>query len=227
MKLASILIMIFALVVAIPAMAEDVKVPYETGSIGSRVDCDVAGCDYFGEDFSPSLELDATGGPIVFGPIASGGGTITNVVLALNITQTWVGDLNAHLYYDADSDGTYDYGPVIALGRPALDGYAWDGCCGCSGNIDGVYTFGDDGDAALGEVDCPSDIPAGCFMPAVESPMGFAATFGGLAGGGDFYLEFGDGAGGDISYVHGWGVYVCVDATATDGSTFSSIKSLY
>ncbi len=225
MKLATILVMIFALVIAIPAMADDVKIPNASGTSGARVDCDVAGCDYYGED--TNTEFDATGGPLVFGPIATGGGTITNVVLSLNITQTWVGDLNAHLYYDADGDGTYDAGPVLALARPNLDGYAWDGCCGCSGDISGIYTFGDDGAAPLGDPDCPSAIDPGCYMAAPESPMGFAATFSGLAGGGDFYLEMGDGAGGDITYLHGWGVYVCVDATATESSAFSSIKSLY
>ena len=54
----------------------------------------------------------------------------------LDIQQTWVGELVAYLYYNADGDGTFDHGPVAILCRPNLDGCPWpDDCCGCSGEV--------------------------------------------------------------------------------------------
>ncbi len=224
MKLVSMLVLIFALVITVPALAVEEKIPNDNGRPGLRVDCNVDGCDYYGMDVDQ--EFDATGGPLTFGPVATAGGAIVSVVLSVEIYQTWVGDLNLHLYYDEDGDGIYDAGPVQALCRPALDGCPWDDCCGCSGNLAGVYTFGDDGAAALGEVDCPGDFTPGCFMPAIES-LSFADVFTGMLGGGDFYIEIGDGAGGDATTLANWGVYICSDATATEEATWSSVKSVF
>ena len=221
-----LLIALCIVALAIPACANELKVPNNTDTATARVDCNVDGCDYF--EMTVGETFDATGGPLTYGPLATTGGcAITNVVLAVNIDQTWCGDLVIDLYYDANNDGIYDFGPVSALCRPALDGCAYDGCCGCSGDLFGTYTFGDDGADPLGEVDCPAIIDPGCFMPAVESPAGFADTFGGAAAGGSFYLEIADGAGGDETTLFSYGVYVCCGTTATEDTNWSRVKSDY
>ncbi len=214
------------LALALPALANDLelKIPNDGGPAGARIDCDVSGCDYYG--MTVGTNFDDTAGLLAFGPITTTGGcAITNVVLAVDIDQTWVGDLIIDLYYDEDSDGIYDYGPVSALCRPQLDGCPLEDCCGCSGNVVGVFTFGDDAAEPLGEYDCPGDFVPGCFLPAIESPAGFADTFAGAAAGGDFWLEIGDGAGGDTTYFNAWGVYVCCGTTASENTNWGQIKS--
>ncbi len=201
------LIVILAMMVAGPTLANEMKIPNDSDIAGPRVSCDVAGWayDWRAED----AVFDDTGGFLTFGPLeVDFNGVIEDVVLELNIYQTWIGDLVVYLWYDEDGNGSYDYGPVAALCRPALDGCGFDGCCGCSGNIDGVYTFGDDGAAPMGEADCPTDITPGCFQAAFESVVGFAEGFFGAESGGGFYLQVADGAGGDDTYLYDWGVYV-------------------
>lgn len=225
MKLAIMTFCILAM--ALPAFASDLKsISTENGLATDRVECDVTGCDYYGMTVGETF--DATPDLLRFGPLAVGGScAMTNVVLAVDINQTWCGDLTINLYYDENNDGAYDFGPVSALCRPALDGCPLDGCCGCSGDVVGVYTFGDDGANPLGEVDCPSAIPVGCYMPSIETPAGFADTFAGALAGGSFYLEAGDGAGGDATTLNGFGVYVCCGTTATESTTWENIKTDY
>jgi len=224
MKLAIIAFCILAM--AVPVFANDLKnVPTENGSASDRTDCDVSGCDYYFGDFYTWAEVNSEFYRV--GPLTTGGScTITNVVLEIDIEQTWIGDLIIDLYYDEDMDGTYDYGPVSALCRPQLDGCPIDDCCGCSGDAFGVYTFGDDGADPMGEVDCPAAIPNGCYMPAIES-AGFAATFAGATAGGHWYLEILDGAAGDETYLNGFGVYVCCGTTASESTTWDQIKTVY
>ena len=172
--------------------AEGIKIPSDDGVAGERVDCDLSGCDFFSMTVGQTRITDTL---YTFGPVSTtAGGAISTVVLELNINQTWCGDLVAQLYYDVEGDGTIDLGPVAALCRPNLDLCPFpDGCCGCSGDLAGAYTFGDDALEALGDPNCPSAITNGCYLPAPESVAGFAATFGGAPSGGDFYLEIGDG----------------------------------
>ncbi|MBC8368269.1 hypothetical protein H8E52_12755 [bacterium] len=225
MKLVTILLSIFVL--ALPAFALETKDTLtESNVVVDRTECDTSGCDYTGMDVNE--QFDNTAGPLRYGPVGTASGcTITDVILSVNIEQTWCGDLVIDLYYDENNDGIMDFGPVSALCRPNLDGCAYDGCCGCSGDLFGVYTFSDNGGVPLGEGDCPAAIEPGCFLPAIESPAGFAATFGGAASGGDFYMEIADGAGGDATFLFDWGVYVCCGSTASENSNWSKVKSDY
>lgn len=224
MKTATVLLL--ALVLALPVMANDIKVPNDTDVILDRMECDVANCDYY--SMTVNAEFDDVDALLVFGPLATTGDcVIGNVVLEIDINQTWCGDLQLHLYYDADGDGVYDAGPVSALCRPDLDGCPMDGCCGCSGDVIGVYTFGDDADETLGEPNCPTVIPPGCYLPSIETPEGFIDTFGGFLAGGDFYIEVADCAGGDSTILTSWGVYVCCAVTPAGQNTWSQIKSVY
>ncbi len=209
MRLAKMMFILTMLVAVLPAFANPEKVPgEESGYALDRVECDLSGMDYY--DMFVGDTFDNTGGPITYGPLpAPGSGFLSKVVLSIDIDQTWIGDLVIDLYYDHDGNGTYDAGPVSALCRPNLDGCAYDGCCGCSMDVLGVYTFGDDGAAPMGDPDCPGAVvPNGCFQEAPESPFSFAGAFNGLPAGGNFYLEIADGAGADETTLFGWGVYV-------------------
>lgn len=209
MRLARVIFAIVLLFATVPAFANPEKVPNEdTGYALDRVECDLSGMDFY--DMVVGDTFDNTGGPITYGPLpAPGSGFLSKVVLSIDIDQTWIGDLVIDLYYDHDGNGTYDAGPVSALCRPNLDGCAYDGCCGCSMDVLGIYTFGDDGAAPMGDPDCPGgSVPNGCFQPAPESPFSFAGAFNGLPAGGNFYLEIADGAGADETTLFGWGVYV-------------------
>lgn len=214
---------------ALPALAigsKDFITETENENAQDRVDCDVTDCESY--MFTVGAEFDDTAGLLRYGPLTTGGScVITNVVLGIEITQTWVGDLIIDLYYDEDGDGVYDYGPVSALCRPQLDGCPLEDCCGCSGDLAGLYTFGDDGADPLGEYDCPGAIPTGCYQPAIESPAGFAATFGGATAGGDFYVEIGDGAAGDATAFHYFSVWVCCGTTEAGESSWSQVKVEY
>lgn len=219
---AALLILCFAFT----ANAGDVKVPNEYGQPGTRVDCDLTGCVLYSANVGMTLDTDYLH---TFGPIGTpANGTISNVILMLDIEQTWIGDLVAWLYYDQDGNGSYDAGPVAAICRPNLAGCAFpDDCCGCSANIFGTYLFGDDAVESLGDPNCPTEIVAGCYLPAPESAAGFAATFGGLPTGGDWYLEIGDAAAGDDTMLFAWGVYVCGGTTGTERSSWGKVKKMY
>lgn len=221
-----VIVSALALCFAGAVYGEDIKVANDGDPAGLRVDCDVTGCDFYGMTVGQTLVTDQLH---TFGPLlTTAGGSITDVVVELDITQTWVGDLFAELWYDADNNGVADFGPVYILCRPNLAACPFpDGCCGCSGNVAGVYTFGDAAIEALGDPNCPTDILPGCFLPAPETPSGFAAAFGGAPTGGSFYLDIGDAAAGDDTFLAAWGVYVCGGTTGTEHSTWGAVKAMY
>ena len=225
------MVLAMVLALAVGVSAEDVKIPNDGGQPGPRVECDVTGCPLYIEAVGETLVTDQGH---IFGPIDTDAhGDITNVVLRLDIWQTWVGDLVAGVYYDADGNGSYDFGPVYVLCRPNLADCPFpDGCCGCSGNVGSgsdpaTYTFGDDALESLGDPNCPTEIPSGCYLPAPESPHTFAEAFAGAPSGGHFYLEIGDAVGGDDTYLGGWGVFVCTSTTATEKSSWGRVKKMY
>lgn len=207
MCFAKALVLISCLAMTSMVLAETKEFPNDVDWAGDRVECDLSGHLYY--EMITGDSFDATASPITYGPLHTGlSGLLSGVVLAVDIDQTWIGDIVIDLYYDENGNGVYDAGPVSALCRPNLAGCAYDGCCGCSGDISGVYTFGDDAAESMGEPNCPPVIPNGCYLPAVESPSSFAGAFNGLQSGGDFYLEIADGAGGDETFFNSWGVFV-------------------
>lgn len=226
MKLVTVSCLACALMLASVAAAQDLKIPNDVQMETLVVDCPVTG--YTEYSITENLALD-TDVEYMLGPLATNAGAmIQDVRLDLDITQTWVGDLVAELFYDVDCDGTPDIGPVSALCRAQLDACPFpDGCCGCSGDIDGVYRFGDDAIAPLGEFDCPTTIPPGCFLPAVESPTGFV-VFNDLGTGGCFWLRIGDGAAGDDTFLRGWTAWVLQGGTTpVEPATWGQVKSTY
>jgi hypothetical protein len=160
------------------------------------------------------------------------GSTILDVVVSLNITHTWIGDLNVALSYDHDcAPGTPVYGPVSVMCRQQLVGCPVDLCCGCSGDLvaGGQYVFGTNGAtkeiAAAGQ--CPTVLPFGCYREAVESANTFA-VFSGLRKDGCWTLSLQDGAGADTGTLQSWSISVAnQQTTAVENSTWGAVKAGY
>ncbi len=166
---------------------------------------------------------DANPAGATFGPLATAGtSTIEDVILNVNISATWIGDVRLWLLYDMDCDG---YAEVTGelLCRPGLAGCGVDGCCGCSGNLGGWYGF-DDMSASIEDA-CPSVFAPGCYGPDYDSSG--LSVFDGYASGGCFWLFCADGAGGDATSIAGWEVYVLTAITPVEESTWGMVKAMY
>lgn len=229
MKLKLTLALLLAAGLALPAFADDVKIPNDTGEpVLPLVDCPTDGYDYKCDLITQLLDTDVL---YQFGPLGyiEGDGVIVDAILEIELEQTWVGDLVAWLWYDFDCDGPpYDVGPVYALCRAQLDGCPFpDDCCGCSGDVIGEFFFSDAGSMPLGEFDCPTLIPPGCYTPAIESPNPFA-VFNGEPTGGCFYLELGDAAAGDDTYLVEWCIWTKAEPPVpVESTTWGKIKAIY
>jgi hypothetical protein len=189
-----------------------------------RIDCITDGYDaYTGGTGGAVPDADPVG--VTFGPLAtSGTATMEDVILKVDISATWIGDVRLWLLYDplgyADPT-TFIYGEILC--RHGLDGCPPDGCCGCSGNLDGWYGF-DDTAASIEDI-CPTLFDPGCYSSDYDS-SGMGA-FDGHASGGDFWLFCADGAGGDATSIGGWEVYVLTEITPVEESTWATVKALY
>jgi hypothetical protein len=211
------------IVVAGSASAE--KVPYQgSGDATPAGSCPTDGYKRFAGDGGMIPDCDP-GGLTLSLATDDDGATIDDVILGVEISHTWVGDLRVWLSYDLECDGTDDVGPVAALCRPALDGCAEDGCCGCSDDLGGLYYFSDDAAGPLGE-DCPGFLEAGCYAPAIDSPAPLS-VFDGQPKGGCFTLFTADGACADTGLISSWEVAVLNGSggTPVETTTWSALKA--
>jgi hypothetical protein len=199
------------------------KVPgSSSGEMPPRIDCITDGYDaYTGGTGGVIPDDDVVG--LTFGPMSTTAGeVIQDVILEVNMSATWIGDVRLWLLYDVEPDGTTDITGEL-LCRPGLAGCPEEDCCGCSGNLLGWYGFDDT--AASIEDNCPSQFPPGCYGPDYDSSG--LDVFDGQATGGDFYLFCADGAGGDVTEVIEWNVFVLTELTPVAESTWGHVKALY
>jgi subtilisin-like proprotein convertase family protein len=176
-------------------------------TVASRADCCFDDYMLFSDPADVSVpDCDPYG--VWIGPLATEPGyEIQDVALFLDMRHTWIGDLIVYLLYDADCDGTPDAtGGVLC--RPDFDGCPVDACCGCGGDLDGVYEFDDA--AASVEDDCGTLFAAGCYGPDYDSP-GLGA-FNGFNTGGYFWLHAIDTAAGDEGTIFSWEVRILGEA---------------
>ena len=160
------------------------------------------------------------------------GSTITDVSVSLNMSHTWIGDLNLQLLYDHDcTAGTPPFGPVSLMCRQQLAGCPVDGCCGCSGDLlnGASYQFSTNAAAtkeiAADAAQCTASIAPGCYRSAVESQFTFS-IFSGLRKGGCWYLHAQDGAGADTGSIQTWRLYLKnQQTTAVESATWGSVKA--
>jgi hypothetical protein len=204
MKTASLLIVVLILASGIALAENPLKIEDTTPLVTtSREDCITE--DYNCYTWLGTYEIpDNDPEGLLIGPMVTAPGyTIDDVILFLDITHTWIGDLRVLLYYDADCDGVPETeGGVLC--RHTLDGCPVDNCCGCGGDLNGYYGF-DDAVASI-EDECPAAFPPGCYGPDYDSAG--LDVFNGLASGGCFWLFVADGAGADVGELREWSVCV-------------------
>jgi hypothetical protein len=128
---------------------------------------------------------------ITMGPVAVDGGsrTINRIILKIDITHAYVGDLTISLHYDSDGDGRFDAGTPIDIHLARPESCRAEELCACPIELRGVYYFKDDGWSAAGE----------------DASL---AAFEGLDAGGGFYLSLIDAAEGNRGFIRKWAIYV-------------------
>jgi len=154
------------------------------------------------------------------------GAMITDVVVDLDIEHTWIGDLTITLCHIPDTGGVQC---VDLLQRPGVPQTTF----GCSADLvsdpENKYYFSSRPDLEpMGEADCPSAIPAGCYAPAVENTFGFEAFHGTLIGDGSWTLCVTDSAGEDDGFLHNWSMHVLTDSPVGVGTaSWGKVKAGY
>lgn len=182
-----------------PRKVENAAPTTPTGRVDCITDgymCDMNLINFAIPDNDPS---GVTMIPIVTDP----GYIIQDVILNVNIQHTWVGDLIMTVSYSLECDDHLD-GLGSVLCRHGLAGCPFDGCCGCSGDLEGWYGFDDTAPSI--EDACEASFPAACYGPDYDS-YGLDG-FDGLPTGGCFVLHVSDCAAGDVGTVYAWEICV-------------------
>lgn len=153
-------------------------------------------------------------GPIFMPP---DGDIVNDVILEMNWTHTWVGDLVVDLTYDPDCTGPAAGISARVLCRPRGTSAAARTPCGtstttfgCSGDLvaGNVYMFSDDAANPLGVgATCPAAIAGGCYKQSDQGGTPFS-IWRGLPKGGCWYITVSDNAGADTGAINGWAIYV-------------------
>ncbi len=199
------------------ALARDVrKVDGDAPTlVAGREACVTAGYDYYHWDTSTAIPDDNPVG-VLIGPLATTpGSAILDVILYVNMSHTFIGDLIIGLQYDADCDGIPEtLGGVLC--RQGLDGCPTGGCCGCGGDLLGWYGFDDTVESI--EDACQGPFAPGCYGPDYDSAG--LDVFDGLTTGGCFWLYVVDGAEFDTGVILEWEVYVLTEPATQDYGAF-------
>lgn len=186
-----------------------------------RVDCITDGYIAYNGPGGSIPDGDIHGAVFGLLPTAEGD-IIEDVILSVDISHTWIGDLRLWLLYDTDCDGLVEFiGQVLC--RHGMEGCPPDGCCGCSGELNGLYLF-DDTVPSIEDV-CPTTFDPGCYGPDFDS-VGLD-VFDGLPSGGCWMLWAADGADWDEGGVCQWTAYVLYEGTPVEHSSWGSMKALY
>jgi hypothetical protein len=160
------------------------------GRIETELEC--PGATYRGYAYTHATAIpDNRIQGITIGPveIARARRTIHDLILRIEISHAYAGDLNLSLDYDSDGDGDIDAStPIeIHLARPTT--WLREELYGCPIELRGVYYFKDDGWRDSGE----------------DASL---VVFRGLSTGGRFYLSLVDDAEGNTGSVASWAVYI-------------------
>jgi len=212
------------------ALAADVK-ESRGGAPGPPIitaDCVLADPKGATQAFNPPATVpDNDPAGVTFGPIVLPDDQlfISHVVLALDCSHTWLGDLVVRLLYDENSDGVIDTSSTV-IWRP---GYL-DGGGGCGSNLvtGAIYSFEDTTANSLPEIACNdnADIPGGCYRPTGfgSTPM---AVFEGRKKGGRWWLFVSDNGPKDFFTLTSWSVYMLNAPVAVAPTSWGRLKLLY
>ena len=131
---------------------------------------------------------------VLMGPIPTleDEGAIEDVILEIEISHSYVGDLTAWLYYDADNDGAADAETPIELYLARRGFCASPPMWGYPVVLEGLYFFQHEEEAA-----------------ALDGwDVGTFTSFRGLNRGGSFHLRIVDAGCGGEGMVRSWGVHI-------------------
>jgi len=178
------------------------KTATQVGDPIISTNCDISGTAYTDPTF---YAIPDCGAATPMGPI-----NITDTdacgltVLSVNMQHTWIGDINLALAHDPDCDGvlvtTVELMCRAGMSAPDCPG---TGCCGCSDDIAGLYSF-DDTSTGVVLGDPYSSCYGGSVAPGCYRPVTPLSAFASEDAGGCWYLIGQDGACGDLFYVNSW-----------------------
>jgi len=202
-----------------PTMASADKTPSQIGEPVPAVNCDTGGATCGSSTVFAAVP--DCGGPVSCGSVSGLSGTVAGAVISVDMDHTWVGDMNMTLtHVDTGTSATL-------LCRTGLfdPSCPTSGCCGCSDDIGGVYSFDD---ASTGAI--LGDPFSGCYggfaAPGCYRPVSALSAFDGESASGTWTLTGQDGACGDLFYVYGW-TLCFTGTTAAEPSTWGTVKNLY
>ncbi len=172
-------------------------------------------------------------GPIFMPP---DGDIVNDVILEMNWTHSWLGDIILDLSYDPDCSGPGAATTARVLCRPrgtvALAPPPCGGTTGfgCSGDLNAanVYMFSDDAVNPLGvNATCTATLAGGCYKQSDQGGSPFS-IWRGLPKGGCWYIHASDNAAADTGGIIGWAIFVRNQrpVSATDAS-WGQVKNIY
>jgi len=200
------------------------KVGPEAGGVFlPQGDCPTDGYKPYTGSGGPIPDGDPAG--VTFGPVPvpDDGTSFIDVVVDVEMSHTWVGDINVDLSYDLDCDGQPETTARLVC-RPGQANCDPAGSTfGCNGDLGGLYRFSDDGAVELG-VPCAAVLAPGCYAPNEA-----LSVFDGLSKGGCFTLFANDSATPDPGVIPVWVVWTDNDGGGTPTETISwgSVKSRF
>ena len=196
--------------------------------------CDLAEHKMAEQTFSPPTTVpDNNLAGVTFGPIILPADAmfISHVVLELDCSHTWIGDLIVRLEYDENSDNVIDVTSTVICrpGRTGSCGASGVGLgCGSNFATGAVYRFDDTAANSLPETGCSSgtDIPGGCYLPTGldADPL---SVFEGRSKGGRWWVSVSDNATGDVFTMTRWGVDILNTTVGVTQASWGQVKALY
>ena len=218
------------------AFAADVKVSGGDGPADPVItaNCDLTDHKMGEQTFSPPATVpDVSPAGVTFGPIVlpSDGMFVNHVVLEIDCSHTWIGDLVVRLEYDENSDGAIDAASTVICrpGRTGSCGPAGTGAgCGSNFATGAVYRFDDTAASPLPTTGCftSANIPGGCYQPTGlgTSPL---SAFVDLTKGGRWWLFVSDNATGDVFSMTRWAVHILNSPVAVAPASWGQLKARY
>lgn len=211
------------------AAAEE-KIPNDVpGEPAAQIPCPTESYKSYVFSFEPPLAIPDLGSA-VSGFLFTGEGTgelMGDVIIALKMDHTWVGDLVAEVHFHPDCAQQTPDTQLLCRQNRTSGCYGTSGF-GCSGNLvsTSTYEFSDDAAAELGEPTCPTTIPTGCYRPSAESVYPLS-QFEGLSKDGCWFFTFSDQAGGDTGSVSEITISIYNQPNAAESESWGSLKGLF
>jgi len=232
-------LVVVALAASAAFAADDVKdeinpTPGVPSDLFPAANCDLTGYKSEVQVFPTPVPIpDTNAAGVTVGPIVlpDDGSLIADVILDLQITHTWIGDIKATVGYDANNDAVIDAQANFICRPGSATGCAAGTAVGCSSNFlcaNGLV-FDDAATASLPTAACTStvNVAAGCYKPTGVG-VGTFDVFNNLRKGGSWYLLISDNAAADLGTICGWSVHILNQTQiGVANQTWSNVKRLY